>query len=88
MTTCHAPVSSDHDGPAYLRIGYMQNHVNAPSRNYTYCAMLNDHEYVAGSRTVLAKRIGADYRELVAAWVAAGWIRRAAGRNFMGAGNE
>ena len=79
MTTCRAPTSRDHDGPAYLRIGYMQAHANAPSRNYTYCAMLNDHEYVAGSRTVLAKRIGADYGELVAAWDS-GWMDTPNGR--------
>lgn len=79
MTTCLEPSSRDHDGPAYLRIGYMQAYVTAANRHYLYCAMIKGREFIAGSKIVLAKRIGADYGALVAAWDS-GWMDTPNGR--------
>jgi len=68
MTTCRAPVSRDHDGPAHLRIAYMQTYVRSSTRHYSYCATINGADLVSCSIPVLAKRLGVDYATVKAAW--------------------
>lgn len=70
MTVCREPSARDHDGPAHLRIGYMQTYVRLSNRAYSYCATINGKDIIACSIPVLAKRIGVDYEEAKAAWTA------------------